>query len=696
MTNRTEIRRKLTDLKQQYGGESVFQALTDPDSADADRLTEGELMQLQQATELLGNEEIAHKLTGDESRAVEIGSPSTTASGGSITLVSRARPLTPSANADLQDYDPMRRVTADEIENPPLGVSDDTLVGYELGERPPEGVIDQYQLDVEDDTLPDNTPSDGPSDQFMEDNDMGVNVGGIEIRVPLKVGPWGWSSPSDDPQSGLGQGPTTVARWTIGPVGDRDAVVAVRGRGTNYRALYWPTGEQDERRTLFGPVGGVEVVRKTVDELEELPRAEETPQGTAAMQEAGLSNSEDKRTVIVAGEPGSRRYSFPDGTDTRDAYVPPSEYMDAIDRIESELGDANQYVASGNAGAVVISGSGELKRYEPNRPERDDRYPFDDQAPQPGDGGGTSQYTVSVERKSAGVKQYTLDGVSDFAASEQRETRDKVTDDIGPAAQFERGATVGRITLAGEPVRAVQFDPVDDLAAVADYDTNTTDTITRDVTATDISWAFDREEVDQSVLSVANKIIRQEFGEPTDYPDGTVVGTVSFDRTADGPVVTGVNQRLEGEPDDQQDVLETDLGGLSPEVDDDEQEQQQQRSTQGTLGGDSPMDPGEFPTEPDAEAQRKREQMRREEQQQDLEGDVPEFDPAADREAQERRERRAERTEEQLAEDQVDLLGENIESDDVLPAEQVDDDDDNQPGLSAFGGDDNGNGDSGN
>lgn len=248
---------------------------------------------------------------------------------------------------------------------------------------------------------------------------------------------------------------------------------------------------------------------------------EETPGGTAAMQEAAMSSDTLTRQVRVEGQPGDRKYNFDDGTDSRKAYIPPSAFMDAIEAVEDELGDANQYVASGDAGTVVFSVGDGFERYEFNRPERDDRYPFSQQ----------------------------IDGTS------------------------------------------------------------------------------------------------------------------------------------------------TNLGSLEPETiedDDDDADNRQQRTTQGTLGGDSPLDPGEFPTEPDPAAKRQREQMRREEQQESLEGDAPEFDPAADREARERRQRRAEQTQERIADDQANLTGDRVDTDDVVPAETVDDDDDQQ-GLASFV-DDNGDG----
>jgi hypothetical protein len=259
-----------------------------------------------------------------------------------------------------------------------------------------------------------------------------------------------------------------------------------------------------------------EIMRKTGQ------RPEETPQGMAEMQEAAMSPDTLTRQVRVEGQPGDRKYNFDDGVGSRKRYIPPSAFMDAINAVEDELGDANQYVASGDAGTVVFTQGDGFERYEFNRPERDDRYPFSQQS------GGVS----------------------------------------------------------------------------------------------------------------------------------------------------------------------TDLGSLEPETiedDDDDTDDRQQRTTQGTLGGDSPLDPGEFPTDPDPAAERQRERMRREEQQESLEGDAPEFDPAADREARERRQRRAEQTQDRITDDQTDLTGDRVDTDDVVPAETVDDDDDQQ-GLASFINDDNGNG----
>jgi hypothetical protein len=263
-------------------------------------------------------------------------------------------------------------------------------------------------------------------------------------------------------------------------------------------------------------IGDGEVARITGN------RIEETQEGMAEMQAAGMDQDSITRRVSVEGQPGDRKYNFDDGVGSRKRYIPPSAFMDAIEAVEDELGDANQYVASGDAGTVVFSVGDGFERYEFNRPERDDRYPFSQQ----------------------------IDGTN------------------------------------------------------------------------------------------------------------------------------------------------TDLGSLEPETienDDDDTDDRQQRTTQGTLGGDSPLDPGEFPTDPDPAAERQRERMRREEQQESLEGDAPEFDPAADREARERRQRRAEQTQDRITDDQTDLTGDRVDTDDVVPAEMVDDDDD-QEGLASFINDDNGNG----
>lgn len=257
-------------------------------------------------------------------------------------------------------------------------------------------------------------------------------------------------------------------------------------------------------------------------------RIEETQEGMAEMQEAAMSQDALTRRVSVEGQPGDRKYNFDDGADSRKRYIPPSAFMDAINAVEDELGDANQYVASGDAGTVVFSVGDGFQRYEFQRPERDDRYPFDDQL-----NGG------------------------------------------------------------------------------------------------------------------------------------------------------------------QQDSVETNLGSLEPETFDpaEDTDDSPQRSTQGTLGGDSALDPGEFPTEPDAAAKRQREQLRREEQQESLEGDAPEFDPAAEREAQQQRERQAERLADEIAENQADLTGDRVDDEDIRPSP---DDDDDQQGLASFVNDSDNGGGSGN
>lgn len=195
--------------------------------------------------------------------------------------------------------------------------------------------------------------------------------------------------------------------------------------------------------------------------------------------------------------------------------------------------------------------------------------------------------------------------------------------------------------------------------------------------------------------------IERVLGDADQYEAGSRAGAVAFRdvaRTQEFDSYTAARPEAAPEPiaDDTQQSggVNTDLGALEPEtIEDDggDADDRQQRTTQGTLGGDSPLDPGEFPTDPDPAAKRQREQMRREEQQESLEGDAPEFDPAADREARERRQRRAEQTQERIADDQADLTGDRVDADDVVPAEMVDDDDDQQ-GLASFINDDTGNG----
>ena len=445
--------------------------------------------------------------------------------GGTVDVVSRARPLTPMAQDKLQDYSPVAEITAGEIENPPLGVSDDTLVGYRLGEMPPDEFFSQHQLDTENNTLQtQDTMVDFQNDRMRDAHYWAAQARGFmeqqssasvqdRFRVAIQAGtpfvvlrdfgvPDGEAIANEMMDYDFPQ----VAVSEFGDYGD-DVKLSITPTDDRLKSRFvddWETFESNREFTDDASRG-----------------VEETPGGTAAMQEAGMSDRTLEREVRVEGQPGDRRYNFDDGTDSRKAYIPPSAFMDAVDAVEDELGDANQYVASGDAGTVVFTQGDGFERYEFNRPERDDRYPFDQQS------GGVS----------------------------------------------------------------------------------------------------------------------------------------------------------------------TDLGSLEPETvdDDDDTDDRQQRTTQGTLGGDSPLDPGEFPTTPDAAAERQREQMRREEQQESLEGDAPEFDPAADRKARERRQARAERTQERIDEGQADLTGDRVNTEDVTPAETVDDDDEQQ-GLASFLNDDNGNG----
>lgn len=471
-------------------------------------------------------DELANPFSGsrdDEQPSLTQSSTSVTAdTGGTVDVVSRARPLTPMAQDKLQDYSPIAEITAGEIENPPLGVADDTLVGYRLGEMPSDEFFNQHQLDIENNTIEtqDNSMSDFNNERMRDAHYWSAQARGFmqqessasvqsEFRVAILAGdpiiflrdfeiPDGNAIASELATNGF---PNPIA------VKEFDDGVKLVLEGADDSRL--PSPFVDDWRDF-----------ESNTEFDDDSRGiEETPAGTAAMQEAGMQDNELRRDVRVIGEPESRRYDFDDGTDSRKEYIPPSAFMDAIDAIEDELGDANQYVAGGDAGTVVFTQGDGFENYEFNRPERDDRYPFDDQ---------------------------------------------------------------------------------------------------------------------------------------------------------------------------QDDTTETDLGALEPEVvDPDPDPSPTERTTQGTLGGDDPMDPGEFPTKPDAEAKRKREQLRREEQQESLEGDAPEFDPKADREAQERRQRRAERTADEIADDQADLTGDPVDADEVR---ETPDDDDDQAGLAAFADDPNGNG----
>lgn len=212
-------------------------------------------------------------------------------------------------------------------------------------------------------------------------------------------------------------------------------------------------------------------------------------------------------------------------------------------------------------------------------------------------------------------------------------------------------------------------------------------------------YTFDDDGIAPRPYMDAIRQIERVLGDADQYEAGSRAGAVAFRdvaRTQEFDSYTAARPEAAPEPiaDDTQQSggVNTDLGALEPEtIEDDDTDDRQQRTTQGTLGGDSPLDPGEFPTDPDPAAERQRERMRREEQQESLEGDAPEFDPAADRQARERRQRRAEETQDRITDDQADLTGDRVDTDDVVPAEMADDDDD-QEGLASFINDDNGGG----
>lgn len=85
-----------------------------------------------------------------------------------------------------------------------------------------------------------------------------VDASGTQVELPMSGEGWRWEQPSDDPTAGVGQGPTTRARWTR----QNGDVLAVQGRRTNARVFYWPGGRRDERETLAGPIGLVEALNR--------------------------------------------------------------------------------------------------------------------------------------------------------------------------------------------------------------------------------------------------------------------------------------------------------------------------------------------------------------------------------------------------------------------------------------------------
>lgn len=693
-----EARKLLNTLQSEYDDQLLFEAATTADRTPRSnamlRLDEDDRDDLMAVIETLDPPEIAGDLAGDRTRADEIPDLDKEAV---ITLVSRARPLTPSANADLQQFEPVERVMAGEIENPPLGVGDDTLVGYRLAERPPEDVIEQYQLDVEDDDT-----RQGPPDEFMENNDMGVSVNDTEIRVPLSVGGFEWASPSDDPDAGLGQGPTTVARWRRGPLPaeqEGSDVVAVRGRGTNYRGFWWPNGNRDERETLVGPVGGVEAVRKTVDAIEDLDTlagseaqgVEETPQGTAAMQEAGLSGSEIVREVFVEGQPGDRKFNFEDGIGERNTTaIAAPVFMEAQEELKSKLGNPEDFAPGQSVGEVFFEDSSSGMEFIGAEVDRagaeleDDRFGDDSGTFTREIGGGEPDpddpLEVVVQLQQGAVRTYDVVGGARF----DRKTNGlstAVKKEIGPAAQYERGATVGYILEADLNSGAFdKFSPVSDLTEIAEYDgeVDASTQVVRDIQTTDISFQITGGNIELEYEYIVDRVLRGELGEPTEYPDNAVVARIGFERrNSPEYVIAAIEPRVSQDGfDDQNDVIETDLGGLEPERVDDSGSTAEQQTFEPS---DTNDDPPEFPTEPDEATRRARQQQNQ--QQQSLTGGEPDISPEAQREAERKREQREKRARQRQSDDQATLGG-------------VGDDGDELQSLSEFGSDDDG--DSGN
>lgn len=149
-----------------------------------------------------------------------------------------------------------------------------------------------------------------------------------------------------------------------------------------------PPRVPDQLNQVVEAIGREEFDRKTMRGGEEPSRGvEETPEGTAQMQEAGLSTDEITREVEVAGDPGARRYEFDDGVgDPNTTYIPPEAYMAAVDEIRQTLGDANQFEAYESAGTVRFERQRdgvEFVGYDVERPDRD--YSYTPTSDSPGD-----------------------------------------------------------------------------------------------------------------------------------------------------------------------------------------------------------------------------------------------------------------------------------------------------------------------
>ncbi|AFD02286.1 head protein [Haloarcula hispanica icosahedral virus 2] len=177
-------------------------------------------------------------------------------------------------------YDPTEEYEGNDDPDPMYAVvHEDGAYKYIRGFGGDEAAADAHAAEMGEEYEVQYDPGNGLAEQASGGEMATVTADGNEYEVPVSGNGYTLTEPTDDPEDGVGHGPTVHVRY------EQDngrAVMAVKGRGTNTRLFHWEdaVAGRSTRHTLHGPVNTTEVMRhlrEYVNGERELPYENEYP-----------------------------------------------------------------------------------------------------------------------------------------------------------------------------------------------------------------------------------------------------------------------------------------------------------------------------------------------------------------------------------------------------------------------------------